>query len=698
MARKGPKINVSIEALQKRIAELEAALDIERREHCATRKLAQLQFEGLSMIQQLLIKALELLEKHCPALVVKGEAVIDLLLREASMDANELKALPGIEKLLRRQFRQIQGKIEPQIEQTKSDLAEAELELERRKAEAVKEMLKKKRTIAENNKKSAETKNTVGEVAAAEAEKHPDNAMLKAAAGIANAAVPETTKAEEIPPGKQADPNRRTAPTQGGISHARGCTCPYCGSTEGFFEQEGPTVFLRTLHKHIEDMLEGTYVKNPVLQCRACGKNHMHIPEEVPVPADLNRTVSQELLFDCARMLTLGMPMNRINALFNTAAMTMSGDTIPRNMHDWITSGLGQPLLKAILKKARKAAEICADETPFSCLQQAGMSKTKLDDEDAAKQAYLLTITSPASAKYQFAVFNRLKSRSAEAIAGVLGSYEAGTWITDAYAGYDSIIGASAVKIERQSCLAHFTRTVYDALELENMHDAVTNPTNREKLAEALGSGTPAYYLLMVTAAISKIYKWEATLKAQEDENPADWMKRVTDCRKAHAEPLMDRIDEIMVKLAERYAVKKGKTWEAALMSPYAKPVVYYMNNKENFRVFLENAYVTPDSSAAERSLRPLCVLRTSCNFKQSPEYMQSMCDWYTLFVTARLNGIERPTQWLNEYGRGIFELNRRSDKGLELSRRFAFDPKDIESFNADAWEPSAYMERKRRS
>ena len=86
-------------------------------------------------------------------------------------------------------------------------------------------------------------------------------------------------------------------------------------------------------------MLEGTCVRNPVLQCRACGKNHIHIPEEVPVPADLNRTVSQELLFDCARMLTLGMPMNRINALFNSAALSMSGDTIPRNMHDWITSG-----------------------------------------------------------------------------------------------------------------------------------------------------------------------------------------------------------------------------------------------------------------------------------------------------------------------------------------------------------------------
>ena len=74
MARKGPKINVSIEALQKRIAELEAALDIERREHCATRKLAQLQFEGLSMIQQLLIKALELLDLGRPGLDFVGIA------------------------------------------------------------------------------------------------------------------------------------------------------------------------------------------------------------------------------------------------------------------------------------------------------------------------------------------------------------------------------------------------------------------------------------------------------------------------------------------------------------------------------------------------------------------------------------------------------------------------------------------------
>lgn len=63
------------------------------------------------------------------------------------------------------------------------------------------------------------------------------------------------------------------------------------------------------------------------------------------------------------------------------------------------------------------------------------------------------------------------------------------------------------------------------------MSQAVTNPENREKLAEALESGTPAYYLLMVTDAIGKIYKWEATLKAGEDEDPADWMKRVNDCR-----------------------------------------------------------------------------------------------------------------------------------------------------------------------
>ena len=141
MARKAPKINVTIEALQKRIAELEAALDIERREHCATREYAKTRFELLSLVQQLLIKALELLEKHCAALVVRGDSVLNLLLRETSMDVNELKELPGLEKYLRRKFRQDKGKIEPQIEKTKSDLAEAELELERRQAEATKEML-----------------------------------------------------------------------------------------------------------------------------------------------------------------------------------------------------------------------------------------------------------------------------------------------------------------------------------------------------------------------------------------------------------------------------------------------------------------------------------------------------------------------------------------------------------------------------
>lgn len=701
MARKTKKTAVSTKDLHRMIAEPQAALDTERLDHCATRSLAAIQLKACEVLQKLLIKALDLLDTHCASLLLKGEIMIDALLREVELDAKELEELPGLERVLRRSFKQFKGKIEPKIEEGKTALAEAEDELARRRGEAVKAALNKKRTIGSNDKKSTEAKAAVGNAVIEEAEKHSDNELLHAAAEIARAEVPSKSSKTAPLLGKQADPNRRNAPVLKSSAHGR--CCPYCGEKEAFIEVEGPNLFMRMLHARLEEYIKPAHVKNPVPQCRACGKHHMHIAEDMPVPVDLNRTVGQDLLFDCARMLTMGMPMNRVNAIFDTAALSMSPDTIPRNMHHWMTSGLGRPLLKAILKKARKAAEACVDETPFSRLQQAGMSKKKLEDEDIARQACLLTITSPASAGYQFAVFDSLRSRSAEAIEGVLRDYQATTWITDAYGAYSSIISRSETKIERQSCLAHFTRVVYDSLNLENMSQAVTNPENREKLAEALESGTPAYYLLMVTDAIGKIYKWEATLKAGEDEDPADWMKRVNDCRSRHAEPLMTQIDKIMVKLAETYAVqKKGRTWEAARVSPYAKPIVYYMNNRKNFGIFLKNPYVTPDSSAAERSLRPLCVLRNSCNFKQSPEYMQSMCDWYTVFVTARLNGIEKPTKWLKEYGRAIFqhcvneELNRRSDDGLDLARKFEFDPQDIKSFDADAWEPSTYMERLR--
>ena len=40
------------------------------------------------------------------------------------------------------------------------------------------------------------------------------------------------------------------------------------------------------------------------------------------------------------------------------------------------------------------------------------------------------------------------------------------------------------------------------------------------------------------------------------------------------------------------------------------------MNHRDNFRVFLSNPLVEPDSSSAERCIRSVAVLREACDFK----------------------------------------------------------------------------------
>ena len=637
--------NITIKELQAQIEALKAELDKERRNNCVAYSELECLQTAVHFAYSVLERTVVWLRDHLSGLANRDVDVLQTLVAESTLAMTELRGIPSLHKHFEKSFEKYDGPLAQTVEQVQKAAAEAKQHSQLTQKRAVEQMLKTKRCIQDNNRKSGKIKDVVGQAALSEAELHPENEMLKAAAQIAAAQTPACPNEKKPLLGKQADPSRATAPTLKSEVRTDACDCPHCRAQAGLIAVKGRKAFVRTCIASLDKLLQSAFLDNPVFQCNACGKYHMHLPEDLPIPAGPTRTVSQELLFESARLFTHGVPMNRLNDILNTGASSMSPETIPRNMHDWINSGLGRPLVDAIKAKAQQEDVICVDETPFSCLQQAGMSKKQLADDDAAKQAYLLTMTSPASASYQFAAFNRLQSRSADSLESVLKDYKATTYITDAYAGYGTVIRNSTATIKRQSCLAHLTRVVYDALDLANMEKSVSNPKNKGKLREALVESSPAYYLTLVTDAISKIYDWEMTLKPIEDEEAAAWKTRVEECRKEHALPLMDNIDTIMRKLAEKYAVKKGSTWEAKLESPYSKPIVYYMNGRENFRVFLENANVTSDSSAAERSLRPICVLRNSSSFKQSQEYMESMCDWFTLFVTAKLNGIERPTQ-----------------------------------------------------
>lgn len=91
--------------------------------------------------------------------------------------------------------------------------------------------------------------------------------------------------------------------------------------------------------------------------------------------------------------------------------------------------------------------------------------------------------------------------------------------------------------------------------------------------------------------------------------------------------------------------------------SLFGAAISYYLNHRDNFRVFLTNPLVEPDSSSAERCIRAVTVLRKSCDFKQSADCMDSMCVYFTLVETAKLNGFnnDMTKEWLEDFGRAYY-------------------------------------------
>ena len=82
--------------------------------------------------------------------------------------------------------------------------------------------------------------------------------------------------------------------------------------------------------------------------------------------------------------------------------------------------------------------------------------------------------------------------------------------------------------------------------------------------------------------------------------------------------------------------------------------MVYYLNSQNELRAFLDDPRLVPDTNRSDRAVRTLTVLRAASGFKQSPEFADSMCGWFTLMETAKANGIDNPVLWFKQYSRAL--------------------------------------------
>ena len=195
--------------------------------------------------------------------------------------------------------------------------------------------------------------------------------------------------------------------------------------------------------------------------------------------------------------------------------------------------------------------------------------------------------------------------------------------------------------------------------------------------------------MLAVVDALASIYH------EQEKIDPCD-LTAVEQLRRDRIAPLMRHIDTIMLSMVEEYTEQSKGRYSKKNGSPYCKPVVYYMNLRDQLRYFLNDARVPCDTNLIERSIRPLTLIRKNNNFMQSIEGLKATCDTFTLFETARINGISNPVRWLLDYGQALHdycfdrawtEAYRGGKSGDKKIMRW--DMKKLaDGFNYDPWLP----------
>ena len=156
--------------------------------------------------------------------------------------------------------------------------------------------------------------------------------------------------------------------------------------------------------------------------------------------------------------------------------------------------------------------------------------------------------------------------------------------------------------------------------------------------------------------ALGSIYWYEAENTPQENETHEQYHTRILNNHLNNVKPLMDHINSIMMYLAEKVAELKGGKYIAKKKNSYSAAVVYYMNQKEALRYFLTDPRVPCDTNIVERTIRPLTIQRKNSHFAQSIEGVQSLCDIFTVFETAKVNGIDDPCEWLRRFGVALFK------------------------------------------
>ena len=483
------------------------------------------------------------------------------------------------------------------------------------------------------------------------------------------------------------------------VSHV----CPRCGGKH-WIKIKRIDSHVRTLKEILESSLYSDIYKRDYYECSDCRFQHVENPKDEPIPVSPQATLGQDLVVMAGVLAVKGVPVNRFERCVGTEEEQLGSDTLDQNINRLYHDGGLKVLVDRIVEEAQKSEVIIVDETPFTNLQQADKSQVngeavrkKLGTK--AKQGQVVAVASAPEADRQFRVYYRSNSRSTESIGRCLDGWTPDVIVADGLGVYDKLTDYKPKR--RQVCVIHWRRKVLQALNVKELEDVVQSDDGFLVAQQKIVEGDPQFKMCAVVAALQKLYAWEDTLQRGPKESLRAFRRRVKACRTKHAAPLMESVDQLMKDMAELYVTydETKKTYVQIIDSPLSTAIVFYMNNREGLRLFLTDPRIPPDSNTVEQAIRPVTIIRNDSHFKQSPEFVESMCGYLTLVETARVNGITKPMHWLLALGRAFYQhcldwtLTLNAEDGLNTTKPLNWHPNAVASFDVTRFLPWNWKE-----
>lgn len=428
-------------------------------------------------------------------------------------------------------------------------------------------------------------------------------------------------------------------------------TCRKCGEPLAGFED-----LMVNLKTAMTDFEEGYRQQNTytIGFCQKCGQVEVFMDSGQDHPLFPDRHMSTKTILSWNQAMCIGIPLERALKRFEQEA-GLGSNTGSYSLFDYQRFYL-KPLFKALEKKLQQRDVLVCDETPFNCLQDQGRGKLPASGAEAkGKTNYIVALTTADQAPEPITLYYYSPTRSAENIDQILDGYEFGTLVTDGYGGYKTVVKNRnrdkpiSEQVRHQSCLVHLRREILKVVLPSDLFKQLLDKPEEylmQQIEELLKKETDGMRLHAALKAINSIFRFEA----QKNERLISPQK----ARQAQAK-LMNCLDQIMMKASEGLVRQKGSVWEKTKDLPSAKPCVYYLNAREEFKTFLENPEIPPCTNKVERAIRGVTVLRKNTQHKHSPLYMEAMCIALSIDATLRENGIDT-FRWLQDYSQALFK------------------------------------------